>query len=430
MPMAVLGLVAVPIAAGLAYVFSGGSKKKAPPTQPAKDVPVTIDREAMGVLVMFECPQCPSGVAYGINPSRKADVLASLAGWYVTGQSAQGDSVAYSLSPSPPGGIVSGLRGIVDSGMATGGSVLVDPAVLTKAGQASLTVLSPMLDPWLITSPSLAMLHGSGPWASPPGPVSNGKPPAFDPWAGVPASTKNVANLLIKNGPIRDIRTMADSMEEQGMPAAAAYLRKKADERAATRKSQAMIAKGYAYVLRKGELPPFAWTEAYLGPGEGPRRKELYARNPGISDKGGWDYGKKIKIPEKWPDPEEIDPDTLLGQWGGGGGKPVPQGGGGGASPGWASGPPGSFPWPTGDPSQPIAWIPGSNMPGSAPQPGWASPPGPGYKPVPTGNPANPIAWVPNPIAWVPEEIDGANASYEADAEMLGDLGDWEQWSG
>lgn len=420
MAIALVGLVAIPVAAGFAYLLSGGGGKKKPIEQTPPGASQGAAPAFGSVVIMFECPQCPAGVAYAVDPAKKAAVLSSLAGWYVTAQSVHGDSATYTLAPNAAG-IVSGIRDIVDSAMASGASILVDPAVVSPGPgkSASLMALSPMLDPWLITRPDLAMLHGSGPWAAPPGPVSNGAAPAFDPWAGVPTGTKTIANLLIKSGPIRDIRSMADAMEEQGMPAAAAYLRKKADERAATRAAQARAAGGYAYVLRPGELPPFAWTEAYLGAGEGPRRKELYAKNPGITDKGGWNYGRKIKIPEKWPDPEEIDPDTLLGQMGGGQSKPIPQGGG--AAPGWSSGPPGTFPWPTGDPNQPVVWIPGGEMPGTAPQPGWASPPGPGYKPVPTGNPAN-------PIAWIPEEVDAASeTSYEAAAETLGE---WEQWSG
>lgn len=307
-----LALLMVPLlAGGGALLAMGGKKKKSGDKAPVHD---DDSPGASGAgYIVFDCPKCPSGSAFAVDPKYKTALWNALPNWMVAGQDTDNGVVVYTLVPKAPDmPPMMSMHGIINAAKADGSTVLLDPRLAFPFdGQRLVATVPAMLDPWPMTSVELALYYGAGPWATPPGEIHSVK--QADPLDELPASLQLSVRSVADKGPIRAQRDLADSLDDDGYHASAEWLRRKAQERHATRRGEAAKNGGYAYVLRLGELPPFMWTERYLGAGEGPRRRELYGINPGLSDKGGWNAGRKLKIPQTWPDPEEVDGSRLMG---------------------------------------------------------------------------------------------------------------------
>lgn len=301
-------LAAIPIVGGGVALAMSGPKKTSKGSGTMDNAGGAVDQTKTVPFVKFTCPDCPTGIAYALRPELRDPLWNALQNWYVIAQDITDNRISWGLAPRSQGQPPNApLQQNLSDAKAQGASVLVDPSIVIPAtGQRSILLVPQDQNPWPYTSPGMVLYIGTGAWAFPPGPESGA--PAGDALSGLPASLRTSVQHLADAGPLRSQTAMADALDSEGYTAAAAWLRTRAKERAAVRRANMEASGGsWEYLLRKGELPPYLWTERYLGPGNGPRYVE-------ISQPKGWNYGQKIRLPgNSWPDPETRDPASLLG---------------------------------------------------------------------------------------------------------------------
>lgn len=246
---------------------------------------------------------------YYVNPSWRQSLIEHLRDSHVVQERDQGPTLAWTIlsQATQNDGLIQNLYNWNESGY----SILVDPALASEEeGTRSITLVKPGAgNPWVFTREDMAMLFAAPLWEDPsklePKPSAPG-----DALSELPAAAAVPVRALAEKGPLRAMASMADELDKGGYHNAADWMRSKMADRAITRKAASSGVGFWEYKLRKsGELPPYAFAEAYIG--DGSKYIDIVKLTPGLaqtsSGVSGWMATKPVRLPPEWPDPETMD---------------------------------------------------------------------------------------------------------------------------